>query len=753
MRGIFTTLLTITISLSISSQTIWSVQDGNWNDQTTWNLDRIPNTDDFVKVSHVVSLNVEDQVIEELEISNYANSTAGLSITLEGAFHVNSVINIFSGNHNNDVALILNSNSQIFTDTLFVQREISNETKNTAGIYINDNSLLTVNEIFTYEYDGPTDNSEDEKEIVIRGNGRVSVGSDVNININSGSAFSFELQNRASFDCGRNFNYHFNQADSTAFFLSEQSSLVVHGEANFTNNSLTSKQLNLNFNGFVDAKKELNITTNEASAVTNLNMNSDSSEVWVGEKLGLYSFYDQSVFIKMTHKSHFYVKNLVDRPNGFGNLTMGAHAIWEYAGNGVQPIALSTGSGADKFQFSNIVFAPSETGVMKLQGDLTITKSLDLSRGIIETNDNAMLIIEDGAQIIGASEKSYVQGPMKKINLNGTDPFVFPLGHNGKYAPMAIQDASGRGAGGEYTAKYLNCPPPWGGELAVNLTQISDEDHWVLERTPGKDVNVILHWSDAEAQGIQDLSTLAVAMYNPDAIQYPGFPAGWTSIGNGGTTGGVGNGVSGSIMNIGTCPPPWGIEHFSIGSTSNSNALPVEMESFSAKLVGETVDVKWRTINEANADYFIVEKSYDGASFFEIDRVGDQDQTSTFGTYGVTDIKPQFGSNYYRIVQVDFDGMSAFTDVKIVDYTPVSDIISFPNPTNEYVTITGNIASKAEFIDVMNSNGSVLFTKEIQSKDQLIEMSLSELNIKISGIYFIKISSGGRAETVRIVKN
>jgi len=287
MRGIFITFTFLLLSFISFSQTIWSVQNGNWNNPETWNLDRIPNVDDFVKVNNILNLNTGGYVIDSLELNNSSGNDAILIVSCSGLFTITKQLNLFSLNQDGAVGLVLNANCQVEAGNIFVRRDSFNTTVNGAGLYLNQTSKLTSNGGFIYEYDGIT-NLEQCNEIVLRDDAELYIKGETNININSGNMFSFLMNNRAKFTCEGNFNYHFNHADSTTFNLNPNTIFVVHGEANFTNNSLVQQQLDLNFKGFSDFKSELNLTSNLAATILNLNLSNDKGDMTIWEKLGMY---------------------------------------------------------------------------------------------------------------------------------------------------------------------------------------------------------------------------------------------------------------------------------------------------------------------------------------------------------------------------------------------------------------------------------------------------------------------------------
>lgn len=86
-------------------------------------------------------------------------------------------------------------------------------------------------------------------------------------------------------------------------------------------------------------------------------------------------------------------------------------------------------------------------------------------------------------------------------------------------------------------------------------------------------------------------------------------------------------------------------------------SLPVELLDFSTK--GNSngqVDLHWATASEVGNDHFIVERSGDGKDWSALEKVDGQGHSTIVFQYNMTDERPLPGLNYYRLVQVDFDG-------------------------------------------------------------------------------------------------
>ena len=115
----------------------------------------------------------------------------------------------------------------------------------------------------------------------------------------------------------------------------------------------------------------------------------------------------------------------------------------------------------------------------------------------------------------------------------------------------------------------------------------------------------------------------------------------------------------------------------------NANALPVTLLSFTAKPEGDRVQLAWATLMEHEAGRFVVERSRDLKEYMTVGEVAATGTTDERQYYGLTDLNPQPGTNYYRLKQIDFDGT-------VYSYNAISTIIRasepvvavYPNPAN-----------------------------------------------------------------------
>ncbi len=124
--------------------------------------------------------------------------------------------------------------------------------------------------------------------------------------------------------------------------------------------------------------------------------------------------------------------------------------------------------------------------------------------------------------------------------------------------------------------------------------------------------------------------------------------------------------------------------------------LPIELTSFTALQNGEEIEIVWTTNSEVNNDYFTVEYSVDGVSFKTLETVAGSGTTSEINEYAISVNASNFsGLVYFRLKQTDYNGEYSYSDVIAlqVESANATDLVIYPNPATEYITISGAVTS------------------------------------------------------------
>ena len=183
------------------------------------------------------------------------------------------------------------------------------------------------------------------------------------------------------------------------------------------------------------------------------------------------------------------------------------------------------------------------------------------------------------------------------------------------------------------------------------------------------------------------------------------------------------------------------------------NPLPIDLVSFDASLDGDKVQLKWVTSSEINNSHFVLERSLDGIRFEELGQVAGAGNSSETLIYSFSDERPFDGINYYRLLQVDFDGTSEYFEVITIKTDNEGMVFNiFPNPVKNIANLQldENISSEAH-VEILNINGKLIEVLPINQIGGTKEVNVSNL---VSGVYFLRLVDRGINEKItrRLIK-
>jgi len=139
-----------------------------------------------------------------------------------------------------------------------------------------------------------------------------------------------------------------------------------------------------------------------------------------------------------------------------------------------------------------------------------------------------------------------------------------------------------------------------------------------------------------------------------------------------------------------------------------ATALAVEFtEPIRAFKVKEGIAVEWATASETNCDRFEVERSSDGVYFEKKAALEGSGNSSAYRMYRTIDDHPINGMNYYRIKQIDFDGMYSYSKIVAARYD-YFEVTIFPNPVGDLIYFQSS--EPIARIDLLNELGNTILT-------------------------------------------
>jgi hypothetical protein len=194
---------------------------------------------------------------------------------------------------------------------------------------------------------------------------------------------------------------------------------------------------------------------------------------------------------------------------------------------------------------------------------------------------------------------------------------------------------------------------------------------------------------------------------------------------------------------------------------SSFTVLPVLLTSFSANVENNSnVILKWKTANEQNSDFFLIERSQDGQTFTAIDRVAAAGNSGLPRNYIFTDKNPKVGRQskiVYRLKQVDKDQNYFYSEIVSVRLTTSKIFMEALTPnvirTSESTIVRVSVPSPTLFnIILTDVTGKKVFSTRYYAQDGYNSIAIpSSAYNNASGTYFIYIQSGDFRQTERLI--
>lgn len=729
-----------------------AVADGDWNSPATWGAFSVPGSgDDVIIDGHIIHLTNADVIVNNLTITNSSNTgESRLEVKGDHTLDILGDFTVTAVNEAKDVKLMIYETAIVTViGNMLMERSSDNMQSNILQLLMYDSGKLLIDGSFDYIY-GNSD-GEAAFDIQMYDTAEFRASKPSSFVQNAGEYFFVLILGSAKVDFLDSLDLVMIGGKTLNVSVSVGADLMVGDDLSLTNTGGNNYlSLNANTGGDVIVKHNIHINSQNADKIALLDVTGTGSTIDVEGDIIYKANTVNSAKINIGNDASLSLAGNLLRPDKYGTLSMNTNGSVHFDGTEAQVVPRNKYAeiADDSLVFTNIFFENTSSTGLILDGNLVVTSDLTLNDGIINTSADSLLIIADGANISSANSNSYVDGPMVKKGLHSGTGFTFPIGNNGIYAPIGITEILDTET--EYTAEFIGCPPPVGGVI-LPIKSVNQHGYWQLSRADGSNVGDInLHWDDADASGITDLSSLEIGLFDAGAVTY-------SSLGRGTVSGGVGLGVSGYISNDIGCPPPVSNGLFVLMSTDlDENALPVEMTSFRAiKSADHTqIYLEWSTASEINSDYFVVEKSYDGISFHPIDRVAAAQNSTVTRRYASVDEDPAQGNNYYRIQQVDLDQTMSFSrlvNVFMNDQNEVRTI--YPNPVEDHMTVySSTLGSKEIILKVLDLKGQVIYSGPQVAQDGQIMLSAANLNIKNPGVYFINYEEAGSPVSLKFMK-
>ncbi|MCX7987791.1 MAG: hypothetical protein N2662_12710 [Bacteroidales bacterium] len=202
---------------------------------------------------------------------------------------------------------------------------------------------------------------------------------------------------------------------------------------------------------------------------------------------------------------------------------------------GTTPQTVTITGSSTTIQFYNLHINNSSGVTLSGNGRAMVNNLLYLTLGNITTTSTNLLLISNTSQsaIVGGGASSFVNGPLSK-NINNGQSFTFPVGSGTRYGWMRLTNTSVSPSPQYWTVQYVNANPnPTYPTAPANLnnpiTDVSNNEYWVVNRPSGGTARVTLRWDANSYPAITPSASLRTRLR---VVEYEIATSKWSERGN-----------------------------------------------------------------------------------------------------------------------------------------------------------------------------------------------------------------------------
>ena len=198
-----------------------------------------------------------------------------------------------------------------------------------------------------------------------------------------------------------------------------------------------------------------------------------------------------------------------------------------------------------------------------------------------------------------------------------------------------------------------------------------------------------------------------------------------------------------------------GLSSFSLfGLTDKDDALPVELNSFTAALNGRDINLNWETETEVNSYGFEIERSEINSKseirnlqFTKIGFIAGHGNSNSPKHYSFADNNLNSGKYIYRLKMVDNDGSYEYSpEVESEIGVPIEYLLAqnYPNPFNPTTKIEYQLPFESsvtiELYNIAGERVDVLVNQEQAAGYYTVEVNSTQFRLS-SGVYIYRMTA------------
>ncbi|HTE32049.1 MAG TPA: T9SS type A sorting domain-containing protein [Chryseolinea sp.] len=371
---------------------------------------------------------------------------------------------------------------------------------------------------------------------------------------------------------------------------------------------------------------------------------------------------------------------------------------------------------------------------------LTLTCTVGIAQAKLVINGGIISITNGASLVIGNPDNTaitrtgsgYIQSEAAgnkviwDIGPGNGNVYLLPWGNTANYFPVQFTATSGIGAGGRFVFSTY-ATPTWknSDNLPPGVSNINssagDNSAKVIDRfwqiTPvgysNKPTlsNLVFTYVDAEHNVPNTITegNLVAQRWNSSSLTWSDYLI--PSVIN----------TTSNTVTIASIPGNQLYDWWTLTDVPFSTTLV----DFNAVASYPNVLTSWQTSAENNSDHFEVWRSRILFNFDSVGRVAARGNSNSLLNYSLTDNNPYNGVSYYRLKIVAADGSYRWSAIVIVSLDTKTNILLYPNPAGNYITITVNpgTALTNPVAQIYDSKGSLVRVFTITGVNQRVNIS------------------------------
>lgn len=117
-------------------------------------------------------------------------------------------------------------------------------------------------------------------------------------------------------------------------------------------------------------------------------------------------------------------------------------------------------------------------------------------------------------------------------------------------------------------------------------------------------------------------------------------------------------------------------------------------------------------------------------------------------------ISPMVNKVFYRLKQVDFDGTSEYSDIRVVRFDALDNdmqLVAYPNPFSDEVTIMVSLPAGENYhVQITDLNGAMVHQEDHTFTSGIHKLDLAQWD---SEMYIVEVASDQGSEYIKVLKN